>query len=536
MTDTFQVGDFVLPCSLRAYHCLCDELDHIEQELNIPNQEHFPIPESKALRPYKILYIHGRLLLVPGRLLVSDYVKLYRRSEYKAGDQIVLVKIPETEKEPFLKIGARATVGEVTWDGVYLEFDDDPEKDTRRIGLSEDCVERHKPDTPVVVAPLEPKEKPPMEPYRLSFISLKKGRNRPATNMFQMVCSQLATALDKPDWKLNADGDFGPGTDKIARAVQKHYALTVDGWIGKNSWLAMTADLPDEWRAPLRYRIAECQCTFESGKRGYGYYGVIPYEGWYNYGIWNCNRYSAKRMLQLGGASHLRDEVDKADSMWKDGADNSEADKVAYEVAYWYGSKVGRETQTGIYFLKETILPSIKNLLGVGFPIEAFGISSLDDLDSVQKIPDRLDPFYERLLTLSCDITVNSGASGFQPKKSPRAWDGTGTMEWPTDRLPDKEAVKKIFEEVFGGTISSDNDFVRSDSRDSYRQALKRNLWEVCKTDEQRIELIAELQGRCIIEKWRTIILQRRRCVARKEGGRFQSAHYCMSEHFGIGV
>ena len=400
----------------------------------------------------------------------------------------------------------------------------------------------------------------PMEPYRLSFFAVKKGRNRPATNMFQLVATKLGELKNEP-WALTPDGIFGPGTDKIAKAIQSHYEIGVDGIVGKGSWRAMTPDLPSDWRAPLRFRIAECQCTFESGTKGYGYYGAIFREGWFNYGIWNCNRWSAKRMLQLGGApGHLADVVDKADAAFRkykkawEAADKIEDEEardkaieaaqplkaiaynIASEVGEWYGSKIGRKTQVGKYFLLETLKPSIKNLVNVGFEIENFGISSLDELDSVDKIPNQLEPFYERLLTLSCDITINSGPGGFQPKKTPRAWGGHGSEVWPSDRLPEKDAVKKIYSEVWGKEIPDDYTYLPSDTRDTYRQALKRCLWELCKTDEQRIELIAELQARCIVSTWRSMVLQRRRCVARKEGGSFQMSYYCLGEHFSLGI
>ena len=412
--------------------------------------------------------------------------------------------------------------------------------------------------------PVEPEPKPEkpvtVEPYRLSFFAIKKGRNRPATNMFQLVTSKLAGLKNEP-WQLNPDGVFGDGTDKIARAIQKHYKLTDDGWIGKDSWRAMTADLPPTWRAPLRFRIAECQCTFESGTNGYGFVGAIYREGWFNYGIWNCNRWSAKRMLELGGApAYLKDVVDKADDAYmvfktayeaaKKIEDEDQRDKakeaalslktkafqVAQPVADWYGSKEGRETQVGEYFRRETLIPSIKNLVNVGFDISNFGISDISELDKVDKIPNQLEPYYERLLTLACDITINSGASGFQPKKTPRAWSGHGDEAWPSDRLPEKEAVKKIYSEVFGQPIPDDYTYIPSDSRDTYRQALKRCLWELCENDEQRIELIAELQSRCIVSTWRSMVIKRRRCVARREGGEFQMSFYCLGEHWGIGI
>jgi hypothetical protein len=402
---------------------------------------------------------------------------------------------------------------------------------------------------------------PPMATYRLSYVAVKKGRNRPATNMLQAVATKLGELKEKPDWKLAADGVFGNGTESVVKSIQSHYDLTADGVVGTKSWHAMTPDL-ESWRAPFQYRLAECQCTFEAGTHGYDYYGAIYWEGWFNYGIWNCNRESAQTLLSLGGASHLHAKVDAADAKYREyknaweaaqemdeGPAKEQAEKVALqvkdeayalaaEVGAWYGSSAGRDTQTGAYLLKYTVKPSIKNLVRAGFDIKSFGIDSLDALQSPEDIPVYLASFYERLLTLSCDITVNSGAGGFFPHKSPRAWDAkeSGDIPWPADRLPFKEEAKQIFSEEFGKPIPDDWTYVTSDSSEPYAAALRRCLTELCQTDEQRIELIAELQARCIMEKWRNAIIERRRCVARKDGHAFQGTHYNIGEQFGIGV
>jgi hypothetical protein len=408
--------------------------------------------------------------------------------------------------------------------------------------------------------PPEPEE-PPTATYRLTYVALKKGRNRPGTNMLQMAATKLGELKSKPEWSLTADGVFGTGTENVVKSIQEFYGLTADGVAGTKTWHAMTPDL-GSWRAPLYLRIAECQCTFESGTKGYGYFGAIYYEGWFNYGIWNCNRWSAKKVLELGGAGHMTAKVDAADAKYmeyknaweaaqdiedeaqKEAAEaaareiKAEAFEMASEVGAWYGSSVGRETQIGSYLLTYTVKPSIKNLVRAGYAIENFGIESLDDLQTVEDIPVYLAPFYERLLTQSCDITVNSGPGGFFPHKSPRAWDAkeSGDHTWPAERLPFKEPAKTIYSEEFGQPIPDDFTYVTSDSSEPYAESLRRIHAELCQSDEQQIEVTAELQARCIIEQWRNMVIERRRCVARKDGHSFQGTYYNIGEQFGLGV
>lgn len=45
-------------------------------------------------------------------------------------------------------------------------------------------------------------------------------------------------------WRLDADGDFGPRTEEVAKAFQKEKGLTVDGLIGGETWNAA-------WSAPV---------------------------------------------------------------------------------------------------------------------------------------------------------------------------------------------------------------------------------------------------------------------------------------------
>jgi len=398
--------------------------------------------------------------------------------------------------------------------------------------VEEDPEEPDKPEVP---------EMPDREAasFKLSTYTAKKGRWRPSANLFQLVSTKLSEVKSRPDWALEEDGAFGTGTETVAKAIQSDYSLTADGLVGSGTWKAVTPDL-GTWRPPLRLRIAECQCSWEAGSKGYGYYGLIPYEGWFNWGIWNTNRGSAKTLTSLGGAAHLHNKIDAADAEGATAAGNA----IAAEVAEWFNSKDGRETQVGSYFLTQTIRPSLKNLLKAGWQVERLGFASaaeIDALDDVKAVDEHLasvDPFIERLILHACDITVNSGAGGYFPKKSPRQWDRTNGRghEWPHDRLPFMDRCKKAFEEAFGCTITSNTFYCTSDTRDTYAEAMQRCLWDICQDDEQRIALAAELQARCVIDQWRDAVIERRRAAAWAEGHKFQGSHYCMKDDFGIGI
>ena len=327
--------------------------------------------------------------------------------------------------------------------------------------------------------------------YRLSFFALKQGMNRPATYLLQHVLSKLAEVKDQPTWRTDIDGGFGPTTAAVMKEVQTAYQLSADGVVGKDTWRAITPDLGDFF-TPLYLRIAECQCSWESGKRGFEYWGIIPQEGWPNFGLWNVNKESLQMLLSCFGQQNLYPLRDSSPQTVADAC----------------GSKAGREAQVGSYFLKYLLKPSLANLAKVGFTADVLGVP--EELNAISDLPNRLEPFYERLLTLAVDVTVNSGAGGFFPMKTPRAWSGSGDMVWP-ERLPPKAEVKRVYGEVFGKPISDDFTYVTSNTRDTYKVALKRCLDEMCSDDEQRISLIAELQGRCVIDTWRAEVTRRRR-------------------------
>jgi len=343
------------------------------------------------------------------------------------------------------------------------------------------------------------KEKPMRtKPERYALYVVKKGERTPACMIMQMSFNKLMELGALSGEPLVVDSIYGLKTEAVVKDFQSQLGTKPDGLAGKNTWAAIIDKLPEDWRPPLQLRMMTWMDSYENGSRrkGFSAYNIIPKEGWYNFGVFNTNKGSAKTVLRMGGAGHLAGVIETQ----------------PMDVADWFGSSAGRKAQLD-YTDKYIIPPSIHNLERVGLNLP---------ISSEEALPNTFDdPWMERLFVLSCDITVNSGAGGFRPRKSPRQWDG-GQYPWPTDRLPAKEDCKAIFSEEFGQKIPSDYEFVTSDSRDTYGNALKRCLEELCKTNEQKIELVGELQARCVISTWRDLIIQRRRSIARAEGHFFQ--------------
>jgi hypothetical protein len=354
---------------------------------------------------------------------------------------------------------------------------------------------------------------------RFSFYALNKGRNRPATYLLQQVLNRLVVVKGNTALAVSVDGSFGPKTEAAVKTLQELYQLDASGVVGKDTWRTTTPDL-GEWAAPLYLRIAEAETTWEAGKRGFEYYGMIPVEGWYNFGIWNTNKESARNLLACFGQQHL--------------AATMETNPQAVGAAC--GSEEGREAQVGSYFLKYLLKPSLQNLAKLGWGPETFGLPVLSEFTAISQLPRKLNPVLERLLLLFTDITVNAGAAGCFPLKTPRAWSGNGDLVWPEERLPPKVEVQRIFGEVFGTPIPGDFDYVTSPTRDTFKNALKRCFDELCTSDQQRAELGAELQGRCTVDRWRSEVVRRRRACARPEGAIFQGSEYVPAEHFSIGI
>lgn len=468
----------------------------------------------------------------PMVLKVED-VQIVHRPTFKKEDRVQLKSLTGLS---YLKNLTENSIG--TIETVYLcEYEVKFDSLGYALVIPEGNLGTHIEPPTVPEEPVMPTEREPSS-FRLSTYTAKRHRWRPSANIFQLVATKLAEVKEKPNWVLKTDGAFGNGTQKVAEDIQREYNLSpVDGQVGTGTWKAITPDL-GTWRPPLRLRIAECQCSWEAGSKGYGYYGLIPYEGWWNWGIWNVNRGSARTLTSLGGANHLHAKIKAADAAGQGGR------SIAAEVAEWFGSENGRKTQVGSYFLKYTIKPSLKNLVKAGWPIDRLGFSSLAELDSIEEIAEvdaklaTIGLFEERLILHACDITVNSGAGGYFPKKSPRQWDKIKAYDlpWPEDKLPPKDVYKEAFAQAFDCTIESDRFYCTSSTRDTYMEALNTCLWTICKTDEQRLALSAELQARCVIDQWREMVIQRRRAAAWPEGHVFQSSDYSMKEDFGIGI
>lgn len=540
-TSTFQPGDFVFPTAINAFKELHSTIcEFVTRHLGLGFKQptaygtsFFGKVDNSVLKVVFIDSVSDMLVCrsgfnedLPPLVLDPLFVTLVARPVFQLGDKVRLRKDRILYGHKTVGAGTICTVRTINLPHKYVVETEYKDIQTDIFTASEEdlCTEE---EWKAIIKPTE--TKPMSASYRLSFYALKKGRDRPATMILQLCANKLVEGVDlepylvgdEVSFPIGVDGLFGTNTFKVAKAIQRFEGYAdgeVDGVFGKGSWRKLTPHLGD-WKPPLYLRIAECQCTLESGTDGFGYYGMIQQEGWYNYGIWNVNRGSARKLLLMGGADHLTGKIES----------NPE------EVAAWFRSKPGRDTQVGSYVLNEILKPSIRNLVRAGFKLKNFGIEDIDAIDNIGQFPETLDPIYERLLLVSCDITVNSGAGGFFFQKSPRQWQSRGELAWP-DFLPDREACKRIFSEEFGKPIPDDYTYVTADSSEPYRKAITRCLWGLCENDEQRICIIGEIQGRCIVDAWRDAILRRRRAVAWKNGHVAQGSQYYAREHFGIGV
>ena len=363
-------------------------------------------------------------------------------------------------------------------------------------------------------------EKPIMsEPFAYSHYVVKRGQRTPRAMLYQAAANKLANVLDKPDMAAGGvDGITGQDFTDSSTAVQEHFypGKKPDNKIGEGTWGKMTEVLGD-WRPPLRWRIAEQQNSFENGSRqnAFGAWNVVKFEGWPNYGVWNTNCMDPDDMA--GSSIGIMLAMAGRKDLWQ-----YDPNKPEY-IADFLASKPGREVQLHAYMNRFVIGPAIKNLGIIGIylgPDDTIGITDAEDL------PNTLPSWDERMLALCCDFAVNSGHVGQFGSRFPRVWDGDGLLEWD-DVLPDQDACIAIYEEVYGIKVASKSTQFNGPkySRDLSREAMRRCVQEVAQTPEEKINLIADLQARCIYaknisgpESLQELILRRRRCVARLGG------------------
>lgn len=61
---------------------------------------------------------------------------------------------------------------------------------------------------------------------------------------YSLTVKRAQRRLHERGWKIDIDGRFGPGTERIVEAFQKEKKLTVDGKLGPKTWRAL-------WAAPI---------------------------------------------------------------------------------------------------------------------------------------------------------------------------------------------------------------------------------------------------------------------------------------------
>ncbi|KKM83185.1 hypothetical protein LCGC14_1312030, partial [marine sediment metagenome] len=380
--------------------------------------------------------------------------------------------------------------------------------------------------------PKVPKPEESVEPFAYSQFIVERGQRTPRAMLYQAAANQLAEVLGKPEMAAGAvDGITGQAFTDSSTAIQEHFypGETPDNKIGSGTWGKMTEQL-GSWRPPLRWRITEQQNSFENGGRqnAFGAWNIVKFEGWPNYGLWNCNCMDGN---MAGSSIGMLLAMAGRKDLWR-----FDPKKPEY-IADFLASKEGRKAQLHDYMDRWVIGPAIRNLGIIGIDV---GVQNAEDL------PDTLDPWYERLLALCCDFAVNSGSVGQFSSRFPRVWDGDGLRKWD-DVLPNQDACIAIYEEVYGIKVASKTRQYNGGHkypRDKSREAMRRCVQEVAQTQEEKINLIADLQARCIYAKnlgegredLQELVLRRRRCVARLGGYVFQGTDYDTQRDFGIGV
>lgn len=374
-------------------------------------------------------------------------------------------------------------------------------------------------------------EKPVMsEPFAYSHYIVKRGQRTPRAMLYQAAANKLSEVLGKPEMAAGTvDGITGQSFTDSSTAIQEHFfpEAPPDNKIGSGTWGKMTEQLGD-WRPPLRWRIGEQQNSFENGGRqnAFGAWNVVKFEGWPNYGVWNTNCMDDD---MAGSSIGIMLAMASRKDLWQYDPKQPEY------IADFLASKPGREVQLHGYMNKYVIGPAINNLKIIGIDV---GVENAEDL------PDTLEPWYERMIALCGDFAVNSGHVGQFGSRFPRVWDGEGLLRWD-EVLPDQDACIAIYEEVYGIKVASKATQFNGPKypRDLSREAMRRCVQEVAQTQEEKINLIADLQARCIYakdisgpESLQELILRRRRCVGRLGGFDFQGTHYDTQKDFGIGI
>lgn len=447
---------------------------------------------------------------------VGQGAELVWRAKYQVGDR-VMVEIPYKAAGTVLSgayVPHRKTgVYQVKIDNGANQYFDENEI---------------KPRESVVTPPVDEENK--MESFQYSKFVVKRGQRTPRAMLYQAAANKLSEVLGNAAMGAGTvDGITGQSFTDSSSAIQRHFwpNKEPDNKIGSGTWGKMTEALGD-WRPPLRWRIAEQQNTFENGGRqnAFGAWNVVGFEGWPNYGVWNCNCMDGN---MAGSSIGILLAMAGRKDLWRHDPKNPE------EIADFLASALGRSVQLHDYMDTYVIGPAIKNMGIIGIDI---GVQDATEL------PDTLDPWNERVLALCCDFAVNSGFVGQFSSRFPRVWDGNGLLRWD-DALPDQDACIAIYEEVYGLKVKSKTQQYNGSKypRDLSREAMRRCVQEVAQTPEEKINLIADLQARCIYarklkgsETLQDLVIRRRRCVGRLGGYVFQGSHYDTQKNFGIGV
>lgn len=129
----------------------------------------------------------------------------------------------------------------------YFHFETHPAAWYDGTPIQERLSTKPLPPNPTPPNPVQPKPEPPkptpgggsVNPTRFNSVTvpslavLRNGHKHAEVRKLQLLLWGLASQ------NITIDGDFGPQTEGAVRNFQRYFKLTVDGWVGAQTWRAL---------------------------------------------------------------------------------------------------------------------------------------------------------------------------------------------------------------------------------------------------------------------------------------------------------